>query len=39
MMEMVQTLRLVVVSVSLLIVELLELVACNHLVSILRDVS
>jgi hypothetical protein len=39
MMEMVQTFRLVVVSVSLPIVELLELVACRHLVSILLDVS
>jgi hypothetical protein len=39
MMEMVQTFRLVVVSVSLPIVELLQLVACRHLVSILLDVS
>jgi hypothetical protein len=39
MMEMVQTLRLVVVSVPPLIVDLLELVTCSHLISILLDVS
>ena len=37
-MKMVQTLRLVVISVPLPIVKLLELVTCSHLVSVLLKV-